>query len=598
MTKSSLSKIRTFIGLSLLTTSTLSAGTYTVTTTADSGPGSLRQAILSADTHGGGDITFFKVSGVIGLLSPLPPIAQNTFIIGPANCSVTISGGGNYALFSVNNGVSCVLSDLIIANGSATGYYSPFANPTQASGVANAGQLELRNCTILNCTNYLSDGAAVYNSGTLQMIGCMVMNCGSSGPYAGVDGGAVYNSGILTMQNCAVSNCVGTEGGGIFNTGTSTITNCIISGCYNDYSEGNAGGIYNYSGSMTLANCTITNCEAGYDGGGIFSRGDLTVKDTTITGNNAIEGGGMFLSGGTNLLRYCTISNNEGLESAGGGIKNLTVLTLLGCTVSGNVADYGGAGIENLNTLYLTNCTVSGNVSGYGDITNFGGGGIGNSTNDPDGGEIITNAVTYLIDCTVASNSAGWGPGGGILNEGGTVYAEGTIIANNGSNDFSGELNSGGYNLMANTNDCALGGNCTSNLYNVDPLLGPLQNNGGHTFTQALLPGSPAINAGPVSGPPYFDQRGVPRQQGTASDIGAFQIINHHIHFVTLTRAGCGYQVGLSGVPGLNYTIQRSSSLNGPWTTLTNIATGSNGDAACMDANPPGNSAFYRSVFP
>lgn len=593
MTKSNLSKIRAVIGVTVLATSTLSAGTFMVTTTSDSGSGSLRQAILNANAHGGGDITFFKVSGVITLESPLPAITQNTCILGPGNCNVTISGNGNFAIFSINAGVTGMLSDLTIANGSAMGSFSPPFSPAEASGIANAGQLEVHDCVIRNCTNLFSDGAAVYNSGILQMIGCVVADSGSSGPNADVEGGAVFNGGCLTMQNCTISNCVGTQGGGIFNTGTSVLKGCTIAACYNDSGEGDAGGIYNYSGSLTLHGCTISNCEAGFDGGGILSRGDLTVRDTTITGNNALEGGGIYLGGGTNLLHNSTISSNEDYEFGGGGIKNLALLTMRACTVSGNASGGGGGGgIENLNMLYMTNCTVSGNSCSTPD-----GGGILNTTNDF--GITFSNNLLQITACTIASNSVAEKNGiGGIDNQGGEVQLQASIVADNMSADYSGLLISLGYNLILNTNGAELTGIVTGNIYGEDPLLGPLQYNGGHTFTQALLPGSPAINNGPVGEPPRFDQRGEPRPRGTADDIGAFQVVDCNSHFVTLTPAAGGYQVGLRGMPGLNYTIQRAGSLNGPWTTLTNITTGSDGNGACLDANPPAGSAFYRSVFP
>ena len=101
-----------------------------------------------------------------------------------------------------------------------------------------------------------------------------------------------------------------------------------------------------------------------------------------------------------------------------------------------------------------------------------------------------------------------------------------------------------------------------------------------------------------MGGVPHVDQRGVPRPQGTADDIGAFEVINHHVHFVSLTSTAGGMQVGLKGIPGLDYTIQRATSLNGPWTTLTNITAGTDGCGACMDACSSTGTAFYRSVFP
>jgi hypothetical protein len=113
----------------------------------------------------------------------------------------------------------------------------------------------------------------------------------------------------------------------------------------------------------------------------------------------------------------------------------------------------------------------------------------------------------------------------------GIFRAEDSIFSGNGSNDFSGVLISEGYNLIQNTNGCTITGkNRTGDIYGADPLLGPLQDNGGPTWTHALLPGSPAIDAG-SSGGLNTDQRGAPRpydvpgipNAADGSDIGAFE---------------------------------------------------------------------------
>ena len=234
----------------------------------------------------------------------------------------------------------------------------------------------------------------------------------------------------------------------------------------------------------------------------------------------------------------------------------------------------------------MTNCTVSGNsCTPY---SGDGGGGILN----------ISNATLHLTDCTIVSNTSGTGPGRGIENDpGGITYVEDTIIANNGSNDFTGVLNSGGYNLIKNTNGCVVIGSLIGNRYGVDPLLSPLQNNGGMTMTHALLPGSPAIDAGPANAAPYFDQRGIARPQGTADDIGAYEYGSVPRPVLVAAAPGSDgcFHVNFSGVPGFTYTLLRAPTPAGPWTLLNAATACGDGSVACTDATPPAGSAFYRA---
>jgi len=100
-----------------------------------------------------------------------------------------------------------------------------------------------------------------------------------------------------------------------------------------------------------------------------------------------------------------------------------------------------------------------------------------------------------------------------------------TIVAGNtGSNasrDIIGYFYSLGYNLIGDTQ--GVSGFSSTDLLNVGPLLGPLQDNGGPTFTQALLPHSPAIDAGDNANAPATDQRGFPRVVNGTIDIGAYE---------------------------------------------------------------------------
>jgi hypothetical protein len=312
--------------------------------------------------------------------------------------------------------------------------------------------------------------------------------------------------------------------------------------------------------TVSISGLTITNGYAPYDGysedanlgGGIANFGTLTLSNSTVTGNRVdscwnpngcfdvtapTSGGGIFNgnAAGTAVLTLInsTVSHNyayaEGLGTSGGGIANGVsvddyryplggTVILSNSTVSGNHTDSsgGGGGIftGGGGMLMVTNSTVSGNVA-YSD-----GGGIYN---------LGSSTTLTIANSTIAGNVSGNGVGG-ISNHSHNAFAmRNTIVAGNrGSeglpDDLAGYLTGDGYNLIGNTNGRT--GFDPTDLLNVDPRLGPLQDNGGPTLTQALLPGSPAIDAGDNTDAPMWDQRGAPFRRivhGTI-DIGAFEV--------------------------------------------------------------------------
>ena len=183
---------------------------------------------------------------------------------------------------------------------------------------------------------------------------------------------------------------------------------------------------------------------------------------------------------------------------------------------------YGG-GIENYGTLEISNSTVSGNSAvfkGYGL-----------------GGGILNGGILIITNSTIAHNSAD-GHGGGINTEFGTLEIANTILkaGTQGANILSspGMVTSRGYNLSSDNGGGFL--IATGDQINTNPMLGPLQDNGGPTFTHNLLNGSPAIDAGDPSfvPPPSTDQRGYPRISNSRIDIGSLEttpILNGKIAF-------------------------------------------------------------------
>ena len=202
----------------------------------------------------------------------------------------------------------------------------------------------------------------------------------------------------------------------------------------------------------------------------------------------------------------------------GGGIFNDGVLRLASVTLSDNTAPIGGAVYNAPGArLDVINSTLSGNLAsdpGFGCDGGGFGGGIGN-----DGGDVS------LRNTTISDNE---GPcGGGIYQSGGRVTVVNTIID---EGQFSspaceidgGVVDSAGHNLDSD-GTCGLGH--PRDLPGLDPVLGPLADNGGPTLTHALLGGSPALDAGSLASAPPDDQRGVPRPQGPRVDVGAFELV-------------------------------------------------------------------------
>lgn len=221
-----------------------------------------------------------------------------------------------------------------------------------------------------------------------------------------------------------------------------------------------------------------------------------------ITGSTPSEG---ILNSGTLTLRDSTVSGNTG--SGAGGIANDGTLTLVNSTVSGNTAS-GAGGIDNTHTLTLINSTVSGNTA--------------------DGVAGIFNGGTMtLTSSTVADNEGPPGGVGGLWIET-TATLKNTIVADNtGKNcHLVQPLTDAGYNVS----DAACGFTVATSQQGVDPLLGPLANNGGPTQTMAVLVGSPAIDQIPPGSSGCgttvaTDQRGASRPQGAGCDVGAFEVV-------------------------------------------------------------------------
>ncbi|GAF67660.1 unnamed protein product, partial [marine sediment metagenome] len=294
--------------------------------------------------------------------------------------------------------------------------------------------------------------------------------------------------------------------------------------------------------SVELRSLTLTGGDVAGGGGAIFSQEHLSVIDSTILGNSAGSGGGIFANRGTTNITDSTISGNSA-GGDGGGISAYAyfssfTLNITDSTISGNSAGGDGGGISYatlLCTLNITDSTISGNSSGgwgggiyaVNGTTNITGSTISGNSANFSGGGIRSTRTTNITGSTIYGNRAdaddnGFGAAGGLSGTAAGSILDHTIVAGNlrglATHDDIKGLIDATYSLVGDDTGATItdnGGNLigTSGAP-IDPLLGPLDDNGGPTETHALLVGSPAIDAGDmnamagVDDVPLYDQRG------------------------------------------------------------------------------------------
>ncbi len=489
----------------------LAPAMFTVTSTADSGTGSLRAAILSANGAPGANQVEFQLPpgpNTIQLTSGVLQITGSLEIDGPGASLLTVQGNSTAGIFQVAGSAPTTVSinGLTITGGKAT----------DGGGVQNAQTLTLAN-DVITANAATLDGGGVYNSGTLTVTGCTI-SLNTVPPTASTSGGGGLfnaNKATVSLTGTTVSGNKAGNGGGIESQGVLTASGLTVSNNAADLPSPNGGGlaVANSSGhggagpvSTTVSNSVFSgNTATNGFGGAISWAGQGTLTGLTVMGNSAKNGGGI---SGFDTLSNSTVANNTATSDGGGlyGQIFLGGLASTGDTFSGNMAATGG-GIYMSGGLALTNATVAGNTATAG------------------GGGIAISGSLSLTQVTVEGNTAP--SGGGVLAiSSSSLLLTNSIIAGSTGPDVTtaGPVTTQGGNLVQD------GSVTGASVINANPLLSPLGNYGGPTQTTALLPGSPAIDAGvnayavDASGNPLTtDQRGLPRIFNGAVDIGAFE---------------------------------------------------------------------------
>ncbi len=463
---------------------------------------------------------------------------------------LTLTGASNSAIRSVEN--LTVESSILRGN---VGFNGGAISVNAGKGQALHAKLTVRNTSVVDneaTSSGASNGGGILfwgRSGELIVAGSTIQN-----NRAGFAGGGIAVMGfdnLVQISDSVIEGNQARDGGGI------------------RISDDNANHA-SIERTFLLVNTAINS------GGGIaISAKPVTIIDSIISDNRVTSpnsrsgGGGVWVSGGEALnIVASTISDNTSTSSGGGILLSKASAKILDSTISDNTAIGRGGGINSVSGMKLDiqGTAISGNSSGL-----FGGGGIyasgifsttgnafsitdstisNNSTLGSEGG-IGTSASQMLVSNSTISGNQANGSGGGISLSRSpieTVVVHSTITNNTSDADNNGSGSGGGisggpvsldHTVVAGNHDNSGTAHDIAGVFNSiyslvgfgAQFLGPLADNGGPTQTHALLPGSPALNAGDPTlvqgqaGLPEFDQRGAPfaRVVGGRIDIGAYE---------------------------------------------------------------------------
>ncbi|MBN1856964.1 MAG: hypothetical protein JW846_08435 [Dehalococcoidia bacterium] len=506
--------------------------TWVVTSLADDeSSGTLRYAIENSNE---GDVITFA-TGLHGTITLDDSLGQ-LFIVhaltieGPGSNSIIIDGDGEIRVLAIE------VND-----------FPPEAGPGDLAGLEASLTVEeavhISGLTFRN-GNSLAElgtfdrvgGDVAVGSSTVHFEDCVFEDGTAS------SGGGLYTEGAyVSLTRCMIRNNNATDspsggvGGGLYCTFSIVMADeCVLE--YNLAEDGTADGYPGFGGGMAafLSACHFTGCDVSHNaagdggfggmGGGVFTLLNqmLSMTECTISDNVAGSGGGEGSAGGLSLLGSfgptvlvdSLIANNTAGSdtseaAAGGGIMIVPVISgavespvSLPSTLVPSVQE---AGDDLELPLHMVNCTVSGNTVLASNDNSWGGGIVA------DGGETGAT-LAGLSFCTVTDNTAR--RGGGIATAGtpaddssfeGVIQLKNSIVAGNTAlmtdmgNDALGPIASLGGNIVGDaqgwdySEEMEMPADC-GDLIGVDPLLGPLADNGGPTLTHELLPGSPAVD--------------------------------------------------------------------------------------------------------
>ncbi|QDS97964.1 choice-of-anchor Q domain-containing protein [Adhaeretor mobilis] len=509
-------------------------------------PGSLRQAIFDANNLPGDDEIQFALEidgpGIILLSDGELEITDGLTITGPGQEYLTIDAQQqSRVLFYSANAGDLTIKGVTVTGGETTG---------EGAGISFISNGEL---TVIdshlhsnNALGSFGSGGAIFTAqGEVTLYGSSVYNNTSSRRGGGIAGGSrdvELNDSHIT-KNTSI-----TGGGGVStDSGSLTLNSSTVTGNISTGSFGHGGGIYATDGSdnpnshITLNSSNVSgNRVEGYSagGGGIWAEEtQLTISNSEVIGNSTHgslgEGGAIYLTLALLTLDQSTVQGNStiGEESEGGGIYAVrSGLTIIRSTLSDNTTQgyrAHGGGIRAITAAFVTveQSTLSGN---------------GTRGQESNGGAISAPVFSVSVrNSTITRNYSMQGIGGGIFaasrNSNPSLAVGQSIISGNSDVGVSSDVYAStagvilNHSLIGDTTGSGIDATTgAGNLLNIDPLLGPLADNGGPTQTHALLPGSPAIDAGDIGivDPPMYDQRGAPFNRIVDGNVPADVVID------------------------------------------------------------------------
>ncbi|MDB6057354.1 MAG: hypothetical protein JWO95_1198, partial [Verrucomicrobiales bacterium] len=415
--------------------------TFTVTSFADSGPGTLRQAVIDANANPGADTINISSAGVITIASPLPLVNDSVVISAPGT-NVVITASNTCSILSLASGTTNSLFGLTFADGLVL-------NNLNGGAISNASALTMANCYFTNNRTAGGWGGAIYNEGTLSVTNtrfeanASVGENGHPSAFVGAGGGgAAFGGAICTAQgtvniiNClfltnkvfggnggtiAGTNSDGGNGGGLTGGLGGPATVAGEAGGFGSGGGGGgtnaAGGAGGFGGGAGGSGTTVNAC-GNHQGGG---------------GGGGAYGGAICALGGIVNITACVISSNAATGGGGGG-GNLGF--------GGAGGDGAGAAIYNYNATVLVNaCSITGNVvtgqqGGSGGTVGFcQGGGPGPNGSSIGGGVAVHGGTIAITNSTIGFNSCNGVVGGATLYAGqsGTISQGGGLFQDGGS---------------------------------------------------------------------------------------------------------------------------------------------------------------------